>query len=213
MGRPRRYIRRLILERHRLPNIFILHSWVGPLVWAVLYISDYTFTLTCARMYQNGIREKISFEGSFELNPHFEKDIDSLRTLSPRFLLALAMTSLYLFGVWALFAKTAPDIYAFVLGAMVLIQLAIHMRHLRNFFIFREARTDAVLGRIEYSRKAVLWMSCTEMLAFAGLFSTIAALTDSWFMCGGAVACLVLAGKHWRLARKLVPLTDKMQTS
>lgn len=69
--------------------------WPTLAFWAVLYISDYVLTVTCARLYRGGIDRNIVFEGSFELNPVFQKDIDSLRWLSPRFIWLLFLTEVY----------------------------------------------------------------------------------------------------------------------
>jgi hypothetical protein len=57
--------------------------WPGLFVWVVLFISDYTMTLICARMYQAGAKEKLVIEGSYEITPYFQKDIDSLKVVSP----------------------------------------------------------------------------------------------------------------------------------
>ena len=74
--------------------------WPGLSIWVVLFISDYTMTLLCARMYQAGVNEKLVFEGSYEITPFFQKDIDSLRVVSPHFLMALVFNALLirLFG-------------------------------------------------------------------------------------------------------------------
>src|SRR6266567_8413959 len=68
-----------------LTDLFLTSLWPGLAVWIALYISDYSFTLKCARMYQGTVRDKIAFEGSYELTPIFQADIDSLRVISPRF--------------------------------------------------------------------------------------------------------------------------------
>jgi len=144
------------------------------------------------------------FEGSYELTPYFQRDVDSLRIISPRFVLALVATSAVLFLFWRLTPPSVPELYFFLLGALILIQLSVHVRHFRNLFIFRAAGSDAVRGRIEYSRRVSLRASSIEMLSFSGLFFVIFVFTESWFVLGGVVACLSLAAKHWRLARKHV---------
>ena len=80
-----------------LPEIFLQNLWPWLAIWVVLYISDYTLTLTCARLYQRGVRDKIAFEGSFEITPYYQRDIDSLRLISPRFILALLASSVWVF--------------------------------------------------------------------------------------------------------------------
>ena len=86
---------------------------------------------------------------------------------------------------------------------MILLELAIHMRHVRNVVLFRAlVGSEGVRGRIEYPRRLMLRMSSIEGLAFSGLFAVIFLFTGSWFVLGGAFTCLSLAAKHLRLARK-----------
>jgi hypothetical protein len=184
-------------------NLFFNSLWPGLVVWSALYISDYVLTLSCARLYQAGVSDRIAFEGSYEITPYFQADIDSLRRVSPRFVVVLLLSGAYLAGIWWLTTGLQPALYQFALGAMILSQLAVHIRHVRNLFLFRAIiGTDAVRGRIEYSRPLVLRMSSVELLGFAGAFALLFVFTQSWFMMGGAIACLAMAGKHWRLARK-----------
>jgi hypothetical protein len=91
---------------------------------------------------------------------------------------------------------------------MVLVQLAIHVRHLRNLVLFRAIiNTDGVRGRIEYSRPLMHRMSACELLTFSCLFFLLFVFTQHWFMLGGATACLSTALKHRRLMRRLASST------
>lgn len=186
-----------------MPELFLQNFWVGLAIWVALYISDYTLTLICARLYQGKVRAKIAFEGSYEITPYYQRDIDSLRRVSPRFIFALLWTSLLMFVMWQLTRHSVPEVYSFFLGTMILKELVIHVRHFRNLFLFRASGSNAVCGRIEYSRRLTLRLSALEMLEFSGLFIAVFAFTHSWFVLGGATGCLVLAGKHWRLSRSL----------
>lgn len=191
-----------------MSNFFLRSLWPGLLVWIVLYVSDYALTITAARLYRKGVNEKIVFEGSYEITPYFQKDIDSLRLISPRFLVALLWIAGLLTFSWLFFARSQPELYEFMLGLMILVQLSIHTRHLRNLFLFRAiTKTNGITGRIEYSRALMLRMSSTESLIFSGMFLILFAFTQSWFILGGAVGCLSLAAKHFRLARKCSAVT------
>ena len=176
---------------------FLNSFWAGAALWVFLYISDYTLTLVAARLYHAGAKDKIVLEGSYEINPFYQRDIDSLRTISPRFILALLLTLVLLFSLWWL----SVEMYAFALGAMVLMEMTLHVRHVRNLFLFRAIlRTDGVSGRIEYSRPLMLKLSSLEILMFAALFILLFAYSPSWFVLGGVISCLSLSVKHWRLA-------------
>lgn len=185
-----------------MPEYIAQHFWPGVCVWMVLFVSDYILTLTCARLYRSGVNEKIVFEGSYELTPFFQRDIDSLRKVSPRFLLILGIIPLVLFTLWKLTTEDFPQLYFFLLGMLILSQLAIQTRHLRNLFIFREAASPAVSGRIQYARRTSLRASAFELFAFAGLYAVLFAFTHSWFIAGGAFGCLNIGRKHLWLARK-----------
>lgn len=191
-----------------LEAVFLGSFWPGIVVWTALYVSDYSLTLTCARLYRRGVNERIAFDGSLEITPYFQKDIDSLRIVSPRFIAALVLSWFYLSAAWWWTAQSQLALYQFVLGAMVSTELAIHVRHLRNLFLFRAiVNASGIQGRIHYSRPIMLRMSSVEILGFSILFGVLFMFTSSWFVLGGAVSCFFLALKHRRLANKCLAKT------
>jgi hypothetical protein len=184
-----------------MPDFFLDRLWPGALVWSALYVSDYTFTLLCARLYQAGANQKMGFDGSYEITPYYQRDIDALRRVSPRFVLALGI------GIAMLFLARLLDpgygLYEFVLGVMIGPQLVIHIRHVRNYCLFHAmVHGDGVRGRLDYSRTIMLKLSSLEISAFAVLLLVLFVFTSSWFVLGGAAACLSLAGSHRTLARR-----------
>ena len=188
-----------------LLDLFFLSPWPGVLLWAALYTSDLLFTMACARLYQQGGRERITFEGSFEITPYYQKDVDHLRRFSPRFLFAMAATCGIQALLWHLTMGDVflPEWYLFGLGAMTIAQLTIHVRHLRNLFLFRAiAANDGISGHIEYTRPVMLRLSAVELLSFAVVYAVLFAVTESMFVLGGATACGALAVNHRLLAKK-----------
>ena len=187
-----------------LIDAFYAGPWLGLLMWAVLYTSDLVFTMTCARLYQQGAREFIVFEGSYEITPYYQNDVDKLRMFSPRFFLALVVSCALQAAIWYMTMRAlyAPDMYFFALGAMVLIELTIHIRHVRNLFLFRALLGGhGIKGRLEYPRPIMLRLSSMEIVSFAILYAILFVVTDSWFLLGGAFACLSLAVSHRKLSR------------
>jgi hypothetical protein len=180
---------------------FLESWWLGPAIWAALYISDNLLTVACARLYR--AQDTIVFEGSYEITPFYQADVNALRSLSPRFLIALLAIGGYLLvvhwlaGVDVIFGY----LYAGALGALVLLQMTVHVRHLRNWFLFKNGMA-AVQGRLIYARTLVLRMSAFELLLFAGVYLVLFAMTPSVFVLGGALACGVLAASHYQLARQ-----------
>lgn len=160
-------------------------------------------TIICARLYRSGANEKIVFEGSYELNPFFQKDIDRLKAFSPRFLYMLLLVASLTTFVWYLSRDSVPEMYEFLLGALILMQLTIHLRHLRNLFTFRAMSNQVdVRGRIEYSRPFILRMSSSELLIFSGFYLLLFAFLQQWFLLGGAASCLSAGVKHQKYAKK-----------
>jgi hypothetical protein len=68
-----------------LETLFVDNLWVCLLTWLVLYISDYYLTIWGAHLYRSGAQEHIVYEGSYELTPQFQKDIDALKLFSLNF--------------------------------------------------------------------------------------------------------------------------------
>src|SRR5262249_35005613 len=182
------------------------HLWIGLVVWTLLYCSDYWLTIVCARLYREGVDSKLVFEGSYELTPYYQRDIDSLRLWSPRFLWACLLNLGALSFFWWLTVESSiPQLYSVLLGSYLLVQLAVHKRHVHNLFLFRAiANTEAVRGRIEYARPFLLRQSSLELFSFAILFAVLFLLTESWFVLGGSLGCLRVAATHLKLAREFV---------
>jgi hypothetical protein len=182
-------------------DFFLSSPWPGTIAWAFSYISDYVLTITCARLYRRNAASKIVFEGSFELNPIFQKDVDSLKLVSPRFLVLLVLTSTQIAISWALTIPSSPEAYAFVVGAFICLELAIHVRHITNLYLFSSrSAAEQMRGRIDYGRPLILRMSAVQILSFAVLFAVGLAFTGSWFFAGGAVSCSFLSFRNWRQA-------------
>ena len=187
-----------------LIDAFYASPWPGLLMWAALYTSDLVLTMTCARLYQQGARKVVLFEGSYEITPYYQNDVDRLRLFSPRFFAALAATCGLQALLWFMTMRTLvlPDFYLFTIGAMLLVELTIHVRHVRNLFLFRSlVAGEGITGRIEYPRPIMLRLSAIEIATFAALYAVLFVVTEDWFLLGGAVACVSLATSHLQLSR------------
>lgn len=180
--------------------------WPGVLLWIILYVSDYYLTIYSAR----GFREirHFQFEGSFELTPLYQKDIDALKPVSKRHIVLLALTSLLIGLIWWLtqrpfFSPWAYLLYLLYLGMFLLLEVAVHLRHLRNVSLIREIRKGGgVEGEVKYRKWFSYRISASEFYRYAALFLIFAILADSPFFLGGALTCLATGVKHDRLAKK-----------
>jgi hypothetical protein len=175
----------------------------GVILWIILYISDYALTIYSAQ----GFREvgHFQFEGSFELTPQFQNDINALRPVSKRHVILLVLYSLLIVFIWW-FTKHLlffPWTYLLYLGMFLLLEVAVHLRHLRNISLIREIRKNGgVEGQISYKKWFSYRISASEFYLYSAVFLVFALLTYSPFFLGGAIMCFGTGFKHNRLARK-----------
>jgi hypothetical protein len=177
--------------------------WYGVILWIILYTSDYYLTLYSAR----GFREvgHFQFEGGFELTPQYQRDIDNLRPVSKLHVTLLIAYSALILVIWwitrlSIYLEWTYPLY---LGMFLLIEVAVHYRHLRNIFLIREIRKNGgVDGQITYKKWFSYRISAYELYLSATLFLLIALLTYSLFFLGGAIMCYGTGFKHSRMAGK-----------
>lgn len=182
----------------------VTSPWYGVILWVILYISDYYLTIYSAR----GFREigHFQFEGSFELTPQYQKDIDHLRPVSKRHLIMLVVYSVVILVVWwithlSIYLEWTYPLY---LGMFLLLEVAVHVRHFRNIILIRESRRNpgGLDGQITYKRWFSYRISAQELYLFGTFFLIVAALTYSLFFFGGAIMCYGTGFKHAIWARK-----------
>jgi hypothetical protein len=105
-------------------------------------------------------------------------------------------------GVWLLWFP--PIVFRFWMGSLLLIELAVLMRHLRNIVTFRQmAHAGDITGQISYSRWWTLRSSALDLALFAGLFALLASIAEPWFFLGGALACAAAALRHLRYSQRI----------
>jgi len=177
--------------------------WIGVTLWIILYTSDYYLTIHSAR----GFKEigHFQFEESFELTPQYQSDINALKPVSKLHLTLLALYSLVLLVLWwvLVYLLGLPWAYLFYLGMFLLLEVAVHVRHLRNVFMINLVRKEGgIEGQILHRKYFSYRISSFEFYLYGALFLIASALTFSMFFFGGAVMCFGTAFKHGRLAKK-----------
>ena len=177
--------------------------WLGMAFWVILYISDYYLTIYSAR----GFKEigTFQFEGSFELTPQYQKDIDALKPVSRLHVILLVLYSLLILAIWYLFVYFLglPWAYLLYLGMFLLLEVAVHLRHLRNVFLIGEIRKNGgASGEILYKKWFSYRLSAFELYLYFCLFLIVAALESSPFFLGGAIVCFGNGFQHNLLAKK-----------
>ncbi len=179
--------------------------WIALAIWVALYISDYYLTLWGARLYKETGSAFIDMDGSYELTPLFQKDIDALRRVSPEFIWQLFLSSGMLLFIWwfAVRYAEAPIVFFVCFGSVVLVELVVHIRHRRNISFFLFLRTaDAVQGHLRYQRWITERQSTVELSSFGILFTICYVISEHPLFIGGSVGCFSLAIKHARQARR-----------
>jgi hypothetical protein len=188
-----------------IEQLLIHNIWLSIALWSAAYLLDYYLTLYGAQLYQSGGKEHFGFGGSYELTPYYQKEIDRLRLISPRFLLMLVLSSLAIGLVWWLAVRLLdlPELFLLLIGGLISRQLVVIARHVRNIVLFRHAQTPGnIQGRVEYTRRVTLRGSATELFTFAIIYLLIFLISGSVFFVGGALACTVTGIQHWSMASK-----------
>jgi hypothetical protein len=187
-----------------IDSFLIDHPTFAVGAWAVLYVSDYYLTLWGARLYQSKARAFVEL-GSYEMEPIFQKDIDALRKVSPRFLGYLLFSSAGLLLIWWMSLRwvDTPAFYLLVVGAYFLVELMIHMRHVRNIVLFRALGVPgAIEGHVRYARWVTEQTHVVELGAFAALFAICYVVSGQIMFAGGVLGCLGTLHRHARNARR-----------
>lgn len=174
-------------------------------LWALVYTFDYALTIYGARLYQAGGRKHYEFPGSYELTPVFQKDVDALRIISPRFLFFLLVSCIAIALIWFLSVVVLEQVwvYSLLVGGLFLREGAVYIRHLRNIVLYGTAsRLNVLQGRVSYPYWLVLRISAAELAGFAALFGLVYLLDRSAFFFGGGFSCAMLALQHELRARR-----------
>jgi hypothetical protein len=194
-----------------LDILLVNYVWSVILIWTIVYISDYYLTLLGARLYATSAKETFLFEGSYEITPAFQDDVNSLRLFSPTFFRYVLASIGAILLVWLIDVRLLKDhhLYVLLLGGLFLREAALIVRHFRNISLFYlSGRATDIRGQIQYPRWLTLQVSATELTAFGFLFLILFIPDNSWFFIGGAAGCFVTAFQHYTLSSK-AQLKDK----
>lgn len=186
-----------------------MESWLiaspypGMFLWLVLYIGDYYMTLAAAKGYKEiGV---IQFEKSLELNPIFQKDIDTQAKVSKRHILFLVLFEIGIPVFWFVTVGMfdAGWGYSLFIGMILLMEVTIHIRHFRNLYLLKTYRAKGgITGSITYAQWFSYRVSAFDFYCFAVLYFLFFLLTCSFFFLGGLVICVRIGVTHSSYARK-----------
>lgn len=191
-----------------LTAFFAQNLWLVALLWALTYLSDYYLTIYSARLFKSNLQAHILHEGSLELTPIFQKDVDNLKLFSGAFYSRLAFSIGLVLVIGWLFngPLELPYAYHFILGGLFLREAAVHLRHFRNISMAKCAnQTGSLRGKVEYSRWLIYRTSALDLWSYAAFFLLISFFAGFWFFFGGAFFTAFTGLQHWQISRKFKP--------
>ncbi|MCC6612615.1 MAG: hypothetical protein IT320_03995 [Anaerolineae bacterium] len=172
-------------------------------LWAVIYTSDFALTMIGAHLYRRYVSEHVDTGGSYELNPILRRDVDRQRLMSPRFLILLILTVLYLLFVADFFKDV--QFFVLVIGMLYLIEVPVHFRHFQNIRLSLMLRSDPTLaqGHIAYKRVLSYKLLALDFVFYGVLWLIFALANSSIFFLGGALGCLIEVVRFYWLGQRI----------
>jgi hypothetical protein len=183
----------------------VLYDW-GYLVAAAVgltFAADWTLTHAGAKAAAL-VKDRLSFEGSYELNPTWQAEVDGGRRFSWR---AVGVGALLIFAVaWGrllvAIAGFPPAVFAAGLGMVMLVQAPILMQHAANLGAFRALLDpSAVQGGLRHSRWFVYEQAAWTFVRYAALWFALWVPSQQAFFLGGVASCLLVALRFRRYGR------------
>ena len=136
-----------------METLLLKHWWFGIVLWITSSVSDYFLTIWGAALYARKAKQFVEIEGSYEGVPLFEADINSGNKISLRFFIVLVIGALAigLLGHFRTAWEIDDELFLFAVGALVFVQVPIHLRHIRNIAGFLLMSCESgIRGKIEY---------------------------------------------------------------
>lgn len=185
-----------------------LFDWAPFAIAAVAgcFFADYSLTHIGARANEL-VRDRWRVEGSYEMNPTWERQIDSRRWFGWRVFLTPTLIALVLVVIRVLADLVDiyddPAFFSAAVGVMLLIQAPILLLHAMNLQTFRMLTDPAAAeGGIVYRRWFVYRQSLAYLLGFGVIWLVLWLPSQQAFFLGGAASCALFARRFWRLAAK-----------
>jgi hypothetical protein len=186
-----------------------IFDW-GPAVAVVSVVAfalDWSLTHVGARAFQR-VRHIWDVEGSYELNPTWQAEVDAGRRFSWRAAAVALLLFVLLVAMWLVveISSLGASFFAFAAGAVLLVQAPTLLLHAANLQTFRTlADPTAVQGAIRLSRWYVYDQSAWAYARFALLWLVLWPPSQQLFFAGGALGCGLLGFRMLGLGRRLRP--------
>jgi hypothetical protein len=181
----------------------LVYDWAPLVTLAAVtaFVVDWTLTHLGARASER-VRDRWAIEGSYELNPTWQNEVDAGQRFSWRMVGAgLALAAVLLVMRWVVEeGELDPALFAFASGAVLLIQAPILMAHAQNLQMVRDlADPTALTGSVTFSRWLTIRQAAWHLVRFAVLWLALWAVSQQAFFLGGVLSCLTYARSMARL--------------
>jgi hypothetical protein len=185
-------------------RFLISYPWIAAIAWAVLCVSDHHLTLLGQRYFKS--QKIVEIEGSYELTPEHQDDIDNELPLSWLWLIwtVFGAAVLLMTGLFATQNGIIQIWYLLLMGALLILQLGVHERHIWNILFYKHlASSDpGVEGRVYWRRTDIYRRSATQLWLSAAFTLILAGLSSSYILLGGAFGLAGTARRHGIYARR-----------
>ncbi|MEP6985298.1 MAG: hypothetical protein ABI970_06865 [Chloroflexota bacterium] len=162
-------------------------------LWLILYIADYYLTLYGRRLWHQNAKDLLTFQGSYELNPYYQRDVDANKRVSRRFIFMLVFGILWMLLMWgATHYMNISQVFPAAVGFLILMEVIVLSGHVQNIRLFKSASiTGAIEGHISYARWVSMDASAWKFGYWGVFFLVVALLMGNWFFCGWRIILLV----------------------
>jgi hypothetical protein len=166
--------------------------WLSIVLWWVIYSCDYYLTLLGNRLRLQYAVPYVEFEGSYEVNPYYKKDIDTRRRFSPRFFFMAGFYSLWLILAWLIAEMVKiPELFTVAFGILLLPELSVIVEHFQNISAFNFMKiAGSIEGHIKYAYWMTVGLSARKFGYLTLLWITLFCFTGNWLFVGGAIGSL-----------------------
>jgi hypothetical protein len=189
-------------------DVIFRNLWLVIPIWLLVSFLDHYFTFLAAREYKAGGKEHFLVEGSLELSPFHQKDVDAGRLYSPRALLVESIAIAVIVAFWIGW-RTSKDPGAlafmqFLIGGFIVVRLRIASGNARMFFTLRSNRRhEGISGQTQYRRWRVYRDAATGDFLLSGVFFGLFLFTGSPSLLGGSFWAVAAGRADLGTSRKL----------
>ena len=177
-----------------MENLFIKYFWLAPIFWIVVTVANRILGRRIAAINQETIGY-VSLE--------FKESLGFL------YILRLFLFIPVIIYFWWFFTKFLAwdDVYLYLAGYHIVLWCTAVIRQLSTLFLhslFIRSRLDRLFDKEELLKtmKINYTGSAAEYFGYFLVYLLVVVLTQSWFIAGGATACLIAVLRYIRKATK-----------